>query len=210
MRRYRRLTVINRLFPFLSAGIALAALGALLASQALVQSDQHGLSGELSQLRDSIAALTSESKAARPTETDTSSTALAALTARIDQLEARLQQQALAPATTSAAAPADGSTPAATSGEGAAPATYADMADGPTKDCIPVGTRFMVTPRETYPICRSKVVVKVGDITDDTVEVAGAGPVLETGFGNLPGTKCTVMVFSADISGFGEVRVNCT
>lgn len=210
MRRYRRLTVINRLIPFLSAGIALAALAALLASQALLQGDQHGLSSELAQLRDAVAAVSAEDKAARPTEADTGSAALAALAARIDQLEVRLQQQALAPVTTSAAAPADASAPAAASGDGAAPATYADVADEPTKDCIPVGTRFMVTPRETYPICRSKVVVKVGEITDDSVEVAGAGPVVETGFGNLPGTKCTVLVFSADIEGFGEMRVNCT
>ncbi len=26
----------------------------------------------------------------------------------------------------------------------------------PTTDCIPLGTRFMVTPGESYPICKSR------------------------------------------------------
>jgi hypothetical protein len=29
------------------------------------------------------------------------------------------------------------------------------------------------------------------------------------GFGNLPVQGCTVMVFSADLSGYAEMRVSC-
>ena len=42
------------------------------------------------------------------------------------------------------------------------------------------------------------------------VDVAGAGPIPSTGFANLPGTTCTVMVFSADAEGFAELRVTCS
>ena len=73
-----------------------------------------------------------------------------------------------------------------------------------------LGTSFMVTPNETYPLCQSKQQVKVGMITNDTVDVAGAGTIVETGFGALAGSNCTVMVFSADAAGFAEMRVSCT
>jgi hypothetical protein len=79
----------------------------------------------------------------------------------------------------------------------------------PTTDCIPLGTRFMVTPNETYPLCQSKQQVKVGMITGETVEVIGAGTIVETGFGAIAGSTCTVMVFSADAAGFAEMRVTC-
>ena len=68
----------------------------------------------------------------------------------------------------------------------------------------------MVTPNETFPICQSKAVIKTGMITADTVDIDGIGQVVETGFGNIAGTSCTVMVFSADEAGFAEVRVTCT
>ena len=80
----------------------------------------------------------------------------------------------------------------------------------PTTDCIPLGTRFMVTPNESYPLCQSKAKIEVGSITADTVDIDGAGTVTETGFGTLVGTTCTVMVFSADAEGFAELRVTCT
>src|SRR5690606_4318799 len=80
----------------------------------------------------------------------------------------------------------------------------------PTTDCIPLGTRFMVTPNETYPLCQSNQKVQVGMITADTVDVVGAGTIVETGFGALAGSTCTVMVFSADPAGFAEMRVSCT
>ena len=34
--------------------------------------------------------------------------------------------------------------------------------------------------------------------------------IVETGFGALAGSTCTVMVFSADAAGFAEMRVSCT
>ena len=52
--------------------------------------------------------------------------------------------------------------------------------------------------------------MQVGQITADAVEIDGAGMVVETGFGSLVGTSCTIMVFSADEAGFAEVRVTCT
>ena len=57
---------------------------------------------------------------------------------------------------------------------------------------------------------QSREQVQVGMITADTVDVVGAGTIVETGFGALAGTTCTIMVFSADSAGFAEMRVSCT
>jgi hypothetical protein len=73
--------------------------------------------------------------------------------------------------------------------------------DGPTTDCIP--------PGDSFPICKTSVVVEVSAITENSALVAGAGPVAAGGFANLPAQGCTVMVFSADLSGFAEMRVSC-
>ena len=83
-------------------------------------------------------------------------------------------------------------------------------ADGPTKDCIPLGTRFMSQTGDSFPICKTSVVVNVSSVSEGTAIVEGAGPVAAGGFANLPVQGCTVMVFTADAAGFAEMRVSCT
>jgi hypothetical protein len=135
-----------------------------------------------------------------PAADDGTAAGLLALQDRMVKLESEWTAQQAA----TAAAPA-------TLTPGDAPATAAEIDPNlPTTDCIPLGTRFMVTPGESYPICQSKAVVKTGMITADTVSIDGIGQVVETGFGNIAGTSCTVMVFSADEAGFAEMRVTCT
>ncbi len=112
---------------------------------------------------------------------------------------------ALSPVPSSAAAP---SSEAASSAALSAPAALTPAA-GPTTDCIPLGTRFMGQAGDSFPICKTKVVVKVVAVNDGTAIIDGAGPVGAGSFGTLPTAGCSVMVFSADTSGYAEMRVTC-
>lgn len=100
------------------------------------------------------------------------------------------------PAAAASAAPASGSTPAAI------------VANGPTKDCIPLGTRFMASAGDSFPICKTRVVVKVAAVEDGLATITGAGDVAAGSIGQLD-KGCTVSVFSADTSGYAEMRVTC-
>ena len=127
------------------------------------------------------------------------------------QLEAARAQIAAMPssvepstqvATTDANAPASTTAPAS----GATPAAV--VADGPTKDCIPLGTRFMASAGDSFPICKTKVVVKVASVDDGLATITGAGDVAAGSIGQLD-KGCTISVFSADTSGYAEMRVTC-
>ena len=84
------------------------------------------------------------------------------------------------------------------------------VSDGPTKDCIPLGTRFMGAAGDSFPICKTKMVIKVVGVSDGLATIGGAGDVAQGGTGNLD-KGCNVAVFSADLaSGYAEMRVTCT
>lgn len=139
-------------------------------------------------------------------------TDMTALLARIAQLEKTTQDQASqleearsklselpsgeAAAQVAAASPSSSAMPAALA------------ADGPTTDCIPLGTRFMGTTGDKFPICKTKLVVKVAAVTDGLATITGPGDVAAGAFGALD-KGCSVMVFSADTSGYAEMRVTC-
>jgi hypothetical protein len=231
MYRYRRLVLIDRLIPFLAAGVGFVALLAVMATQLQAAGRSASFDAEVAATREAVAAATAglAAPAAQPAaEQGGETTAVAALDERVARLEADLADaraqietaRAAVPAATGRALPADiavatdstdafdDTTPPATDAASMAPASVDPSL--PTTDCIPLGTRFMATPNDSYPICQSKTVIKVGTISSDMVDVAGAGPIPATGFANLPGTTCTVMVFSADAEGFAEMRVTCT
>ncbi len=208
MRRYRRLVLIDRVIPFLAAFVGLIALAGAVTAQMSAEARTQAVSAEIASVRAAIDALAQDTAALpEPGADDGTAEGLLALQDRMARLETDWQAQKelaltlpVAPAATDPAAP---------------PADQPEQAAAldpnlPTTDCIPLGTRFMVTPNETYPLCQSKQQVQVGMITGDTVDVVGAGTIVETGFGALAGSTCTVMVFSADASGFAEMRVNCT
>lgn len=226
MHRYRRLVLIDRLIPFLAAGVGLVALLGAVTVQLNAEADRRVLderSAEASAAVEKLASLMGGANGRVPADPAVAD-AVSALTSRVAQLETDLAaaRATLAAATTALAAAEPGASPApltfTASADGATPPADTEAAAAssdaapegtPTTDCIPLGTRFMATPNESYPICKSKTVLKVGAITGDTVEVVGAGPVVETGFANLVGTSCTVMVFSADAEGFAELRLTC-
>jgi hypothetical protein len=89
----------------------------------------------------------------------------------------------------------------------ATPAAYAE--DGPTDDCIPLGTRFMAQSGDRFAICKTTAVVSVSAVSEGSAIVEGAGPVAAGGFANMATQGCTIMVFTADSAGFAEMRVSC-
>lgn len=202
MRRYRRLVLIDRLIPFLAAIVGLVALAGAVAVQLNTDAKTKAVTDAVVALQASVDALGKRAEAPATPIDDGTAAGLLALQDRMVKLEGEWTAQQAA----AAAAPAARAALAA----GDAPATAEIDPNLPTTDCIPLGTRFMVTPNESFPICQSKAVIKIGMITADTVDIDGIGQVVETGFGNIAGTSCTVMVFSADEAGFAEMRVTCT
>lgn len=197
MRRYRRLVLIDRLIPFLAAIVGLVALAGAVAVQLNTDMKTKAVTDGLAELRTSVDEL--GKRAATPVD-DGTAAGLLALQDRMMKLESEWTARQAAAAAAPATVPGTADTTA----------TAEIDPSLPTTDCIPLGTRFMVTPGETYPLCQSKAVIKTGMITADTVTIDGVGQVVETGFGTIAGTSCTVMVFSADEAGFAEVRVTCT
>jgi hypothetical protein len=133
------------------------------------------------------------------TEPDEQSTAAAilALQLRMAALEEAME----------AAPPAAGAEAASANPENAeAPVTGMT---GPTDDCIPAGTRFMAQTGDSYPICETPVVINVTSVTADMVQVEGLPTAVEAMAIAIPETPCTLMVFSADVEGFAEMRVAC-
>jgi len=202
VRRYRRLVVIDRVIPFLAAFVGLIALAGAVVTQLNSEARTQALTEQVAAMR---TALEAQAPVAEDTAEEETAEGLQALRDRVEQLEANWEAQKQA-----AAAPTTATPGASVAAGGEQPAAAEIDPSLPTTDCIPLGTRFMVTPNETYPICQSKQQVKVGMITGDSVEVIGAGSIVETGFGNLAGSSCTVMVFSADAAGFAEMRVTCS
>lgn len=195
---------MDRAIPFLAALVGLIALGGAVLVEFNAQQRAEVMSEELARIRLDIERLTQGAQALIGAADNGTAEALLALQDRLSSLEKQWQER---PATAAITAPSA----AAAADESPAPApTAAVDPDLPTQDCIPPGTRFMAVTGESYPICQTPAVVRVNGITADNVVVEGAGVITETGFGNLSGTTCTLLVFSADIEGFAEMRVTCT
>jgi hypothetical protein len=210
MRRYRRMVLMDRMVPFLAAVVGLLALAGAVLVQARIDS-RPDVSAELVALRQSIDALrqrtellarTDEALAAA--DDDGTIDALLALQDRMVKLETAWKERP--PAVTVAAAVAEG-------GGAYAPTVGTDPAqidpNWPTANCIPLGTRFMVSTGDRIAICETPVVVKVSAITADNVLTENAGVINETASQSIPGSNCSLTVFSAEGEGFAEMRVSC-
>lgn len=201
MRRHRRMVLIDRVIPFLAAGVGLIALAGAVLVQMNGDARSKALVSEIAELRSMVEQIGVRTEALADAQDDGTAEGLLALQDRMVGLETQV-------AAAVAAAPLAADLQA---GSGAATAAAVEIDPNlPTTDCIPLGTRFVALPDESYPMCQSTTILKVGAITGDTVVVEGVGPIVETGFGKIVGTECTVMVFSADIEGFAEMRVNCS
>ncbi len=215
---------MDRLIALLAALVGLIALGgALLVHNSATVATQRQAT-EIAQLKASLSILTQQAGGVAPAPVaapsapaadDGTADALLALQSRIVTLEqtTRDQAAALEEARTALAnvppaeAPVTEIATAEPPAQDAVPAALSE--DGPTTDCIPLGTRFMAQAGDSFPICKTRAVVNISSVGDGSAMVEGAGPVTAGGFGNLPIPGCTVMVFTADVSGFAEMRVTC-
>lgn len=195
---------MNRIIPFLAAFVGLIALAGAVIVELQSQQRAERISQELARIRLTMDLLSQRADALAIAADDGTAEGLLALQDRMNTLEEQWRNQTAS----AGAAPAPGDATSASVAAGAEPAAIDPSL--PVDDCIPQGTRFMAVPGERYAICQTPAVVRVNGITGGNVVVEGAGVITETGFANLAGTTCTLMVFSADIEGFAEMRVTCT
>ena len=201
MRRNRRMVLIERLIPFLAAMVGLVAIAGAVVVQTNVTAQTDAVRAELTAARQSMEMMVqrTENLSTRLDATgepadDGTAEALLALQERMVKLEEAAQAAPLA-------------TPA--------PLTTGQAADRPidpnlpTADCIPQGTRFMVTMEGDNPICQSKVVITAAAITGEMVALDNGVTLVLGSPSPLPGGECTASLLSTDAAGFAELRVDC-
>ena len=201
MRRNRRMVLIERLIPFLAAMVGLVALAGAVVVQANVTAQTDAVRAELAATRQAMDAVVQRTEhlstrldAAGEPASDGTAEALLALQDRMVKLEEAAQAAPLA-------------TPA--------PLTTGSQADRPidpnlpTADCIPQGTRFMVTMDSENPICQSKMIITAAAITGEMVALDNGVTLVLGTPSPLPGGDCTASLLSTDAAGFAELRVDC-
>ena len=210
---------MDRLIALLAALVGLIALGGALLVHNSATATMQRQATEIAALKESLKGTgpaPAQTTAPAAVSAKTAET-IAALESRIASLEKTSSTQAIELAAARAALDARAEISAAPATEVAAaeqpdssatPAAYSE--DGPTTDCIPLGTRFMAQSGDSFPICKTSAVVNVAGVSEGSAIVEGAGAVAAGGFANLPVQGCTVMVFTADAAGFAEMRVSCT
>lgn len=215
---------MDRLIALLAALVGLIALGGALLVHNSATATMQRQATEIAALKESLKGSGSvpaqtAAPAAVSSESDTKTAeSITALESRVASLEKTSSTQGIELAAARAAldaradiassAPATEIATAEQPASSATPAAFSE--DGPTTDCIPLGTRFMAQSGDSFPICKTSAVVNVSAVSDGSAIVEGAGAVAAGGFANLPVQGCTVMVFTADSSGFAEMRVSCT
>ena len=219
---------MDRVISLLAALVGLIALAGAVLVATNGDLERRQLATQIAQLKTGMALTNqrapdaaSPSSASLPAIDDMASS-IKQLEARIGTLEATIASQAsalaAAPAASSSSASSSGSAsteensvamlqPSEMPSQSANPAALS--ADGPTKDCIPLGTRFMVKAGDNFPICKTKVVVKVAGVSDGLATLIGAGDIAAGATVPLSVAGCQAMVISADLSGYAELRVTC-
>lgn len=206
MRPNRRLVLTERLIPFLAAAVGLVALGGAVMVQFNTTARSQMVAEEIAKLRADLDAVAQLPVAGTAESNDGTIDAMLALQDRMNRLEKAWDER---PVETAAAPSPQGSgSNVFSASAGAADAAGIDPS-WPTENCIPMGTRFMASTGEETAICQTPVKIKVSAITDDNIMVDGTGVITETAFKPIPGTNCTLNVFSADGAGFAEMRVSC-
>lgn len=79
-------------------------------------------------------------------------------------------------------------------------------------DCLPTGTRFLVTSGDSYPVCGIAANVEIGAVDNGFLSLADGTIIASGGNIGLPGTSCMIGVVSAGedgMTGFAEIRVTC-
>lgn len=200
MRRNRRMVLIDRLIPFLAALVGLVALAASVVVQTNVTRQNEAIRADILAARQAMDVIVQRTEnlsvrldADQDPADDGIADALLALQDRIAKLEAAAEAAPLA-------APAPLSTGAA---------NRPIDPNLPTTDCIPQGTRFMVTTGDDFPICQSRIVVTAAAITGEMVALDNGVTLVPGTPSPLPGGQCTASLITTDEAGFAELRVDC-
>lgn len=204
MRRNRRMVLIDRLIPFLAALVGLVALAGSVVVQSNVGAETAAVRAEIAQARIAMDLVVqrTENLSARldaggdPAD-DGTAEALLALQDRMVKLEETAN---------SSASP---SPSPLVQGDAAAAADRPIDPDLPTVDCIPQGTRFMVTTSDGFPVCQSRIVIKAAAISGEMVALDNGVTLVLGTPSPLPGGQCTASLLSTDAAGFAELRVDC-
>jgi len=190
---------MNRIIPFLAALVGLVALAGAVMVQVNVTGQNDAIRAEIAEARQELRLVVQRSEnlstrldALGEGGGDGTAEALLALQDRLVKLETAAggaAAVAVAPAPAATTAPIDPSLP--------------------VSDCIPQGTRFMVTVGDSFPICQSTIVVTASAISADMTALDNGVTLVMGTPAPLPGGGCTASLLSSDAAGFAELRVDC-
>lgn len=197
--RTRRPLPLSNILSFVVGLVGIAALGATAWLYTETQREIVRLSTDIAQIRLSLELYGQRQPVAAAATTGGES--LLDLSNRLAILEQSWRGTASAtPAATPSALPA-------LPGE-AAPAGA--VATG--GDCLPPGTRFMVSAGDSYPVCGTAGSVDIAGVDDGFITLGDGTVIAQGGTVGLPGTQCMVGLMPSDgggISGYAEIRVVC-
>ncbi len=191
-RRTRRRRIgWSNVLAFTVGLVGVAAVAAAAFTYADTRREIVRLSTDLAQVRLTLDLLRQSAPAPGGTPTDTA--ALADLENRLAVLEENWRS---APSAAAPIAPAEPAASTATA----------------TDDCLPTGTRFLVSAGDTWPVCSSPAVVDVASVEPGYLTLLD-GSVVAAG-SNFPllGSACMLAVLSAgtaELSTYAEIRVTC-
>lgn len=194
----RRLPWTN-ILSFVVGLVGVAALGATAWVYTETQREIVRVSTDIAQIRLSLELYGQRATGAAPTAS--SADGLLDLSNRLAILEQ--SWRGAAPAN-----PAPASALPALPGE-TVPATGAVATGG---DCLPTGTRFMVSAGDNYAVCGTTGSVAIAGVDDGFITLGDGTVIAQGGTVGLPGTQCMVGLMPSDgggISGFAEIRVTC-
>lgn len=188
---------MNRIIVVIAALSILFGLGAIMTSAWVyseAQRDLRQLATDVAQLRVGLELFARQQTAAPD---------VGEVYARLMEVEQSVRE-ALASAPQGAGTGA-GTTPALPS-IGLGPSAQSDG------DCLPLGTRFLVTTGDRYPVCGTQGVVEILSVGALDIALGDGSAVAIGGSTTLANTSCTLSVLTANedgMSGYGEIRVNC-
>jgi hypothetical protein len=193
----RRMVLMNRIIPFLAALVGLVALAGAVMVQVNVTGQNEAIRAEIAEARQEMRLVVQRAEnlstrldALGEGGSDGTAEALLALQDRLVKLETgAVAAVAPAPVAATSAAPIDPNLP--------------------VSDCIPQGTRFMVTVGDSFPICQTTIVVNASAISGDMTALDSGVTLVMGTPAPLPGGGCTASLLSTDAAGFAELRVDC-
>lgn len=198
--RSRRPLPLSNILSFVVGLVGIAALGATAWLYAETQREIVRLSTDIAQIRLSLELFGQRQPVAAASATGSDS--LLDLSNRL----AILEQSWRGAASTGTPAAAPSALPTLP-GE-AAPADA--VATG--GDCLPPGTRFMVSAGDSYAVCGTTGSVDIAAVDQDFITLGDGTVIAQGGTVGLPGTQCMIGLMPSDgggISGFAEIRVVC-